>query len=414
MFKPTAHNRIQLHILKTYAASNLNRDDLGAPKEVIFGGSRRLRISSQSIKRAVRSSEVFENFRDYAAKTYNGAVMIRTTRVAETLRGMLAGTEQEVVDATVKRVMTLLGAKAQEKLEKENAVKAKAAKEEGKEVEKAAEKTQLVAFSQHELQQVADKVRNLKTAKEATDALKSVLNDKNRMYGDFSAEAQLFGRMVTAEEGFASIDSPLQVAHAMTTHETSIQRDYWTGVDDLNAADGTAGSGMIDVRRFGSGTFYLYSCLDLDLLLSNLRRAFTGVNEEDVRAIARDTACAWVYGLVMSNPTGYQNSFAAHDLPSTIGVEVGTSFPYTAAKAFEKPVEAMNSDGKLVGYEANSVARLLEWDEQRQKQYQGQVRPLRGIGLGAAGGHESVDEMVKSIGEQVDAIFAGLDMKKAA
>lgn len=38
---------IQLHLLTAYPASNLNRDDTGAPKTVVLGGATRLRISSQ-------------------------------------------------------------------------------------------------------------------------------------------------------------------------------------------------------------------------------------------------------------------------------------------------------------------------------------------------------------------------------
>ena len=51
---------IQLHLLTNYAPSNLNRDDLGRPKTAKMGGVDRLRISSQSLKRAWRTSEVFE------------------------------------------------------------------------------------------------------------------------------------------------------------------------------------------------------------------------------------------------------------------------------------------------------------------------------------------------------------------
>ena len=51
---------LQLHLLTAYPASNLNRDDTGRPKTVIFGGKSRLRVSSQSLKRAWRTSEVFE------------------------------------------------------------------------------------------------------------------------------------------------------------------------------------------------------------------------------------------------------------------------------------------------------------------------------------------------------------------
>src|SRR5277367_543958 len=51
---------LQLHLLTTYPPSNPNRDDLGRPKTAIIGGSTRQRISSQAIKRALRTSDAFE------------------------------------------------------------------------------------------------------------------------------------------------------------------------------------------------------------------------------------------------------------------------------------------------------------------------------------------------------------------
>ncbi len=53
-------NFIQLHVLTNYGPSNLNRDDLGRPKTAVVGGVQRLRISSQSLKRAWRTSDIFE------------------------------------------------------------------------------------------------------------------------------------------------------------------------------------------------------------------------------------------------------------------------------------------------------------------------------------------------------------------
>ncbi len=55
---------IQLHLLTSYPPSNLNRDDLGRPKTAVMGGQSRLRISSQSLKRAWRTSDVFETALD--------------------------------------------------------------------------------------------------------------------------------------------------------------------------------------------------------------------------------------------------------------------------------------------------------------------------------------------------------------
>ena len=43
---------IQLHLLTAYAPANLNRDDSGRPKTAFMGGVERLRVSSQSLKRA--------------------------------------------------------------------------------------------------------------------------------------------------------------------------------------------------------------------------------------------------------------------------------------------------------------------------------------------------------------------------
>ncbi|RMG98525.1 MAG: type I-E CRISPR-associated protein Cas7/Cse4/CasC, partial [Chloroflexi bacterium] len=50
---------IELHLIQSFAPSNLNRDDTGSPKDAIFGGARRARISSQAFKAAIRREPVF-------------------------------------------------------------------------------------------------------------------------------------------------------------------------------------------------------------------------------------------------------------------------------------------------------------------------------------------------------------------
>src|SRR5690606_40736279 len=45
---------IEFHLIQNFAPSNLNRDDTGSPKDAIFGGQRRARVSSQCFKRAIR------------------------------------------------------------------------------------------------------------------------------------------------------------------------------------------------------------------------------------------------------------------------------------------------------------------------------------------------------------------------
>ena len=69
---------IDIHILQTLPPSNPNRDDTGAPKSGTFGGVRRMRISSQAIKRANR-----KDFEKTLPKTELG---IRTKRIVQVLR----------------------------------------------------------------------------------------------------------------------------------------------------------------------------------------------------------------------------------------------------------------------------------------------------------------------------------------
>jgi len=67
---------IQTHLLTVYPPANLNRDDLGRPKTALFGGCTRLRVSSQSLKRAVRTSDIFRD-------SLEGRLGDRTKRIGE-------------------------------------------------------------------------------------------------------------------------------------------------------------------------------------------------------------------------------------------------------------------------------------------------------------------------------------------
>src|SRR5438046_1668502 len=91
---------IEMHALRSFPPSNLNRDDLGSPKTAVFGGVRRLRISSQCLKRTWRMSE---HFRGQFAEDQLG---VRTDRLPEeVLRALGDGLE----DATREGLLVLLG-----------------------------------------------------------------------------------------------------------------------------------------------------------------------------------------------------------------------------------------------------------------------------------------------------------------
>ena len=68
---------LDVHVLQTVPPSNLNRDDAGSPKQAIYGGARRARVSSQAWKRATRTA-----FADRVPKT---DLATRTKQIASLL-----------------------------------------------------------------------------------------------------------------------------------------------------------------------------------------------------------------------------------------------------------------------------------------------------------------------------------------
>jgi len=54
-----AKNFINFHVLISHSPSCLNRDDMNMQKTAVFGGVNRVRVSSQSLKRALRTSAYY-------------------------------------------------------------------------------------------------------------------------------------------------------------------------------------------------------------------------------------------------------------------------------------------------------------------------------------------------------------------
>jgi len=68
-------NFINFHILISHSPSCLNRDDMNMQKSAIFGGKRRVRISSQSLKRTMRTCDYY--------RQHLGEPSVRTNHLAD-------------------------------------------------------------------------------------------------------------------------------------------------------------------------------------------------------------------------------------------------------------------------------------------------------------------------------------------
>jgi CRISPR system Cascade subunit CasC len=297
---------VQLHLLTSYPPSNLNRDDLGRPKTAVLGGAKRLRVSSQSLKRAWRTSDLFQ-------QALAGHLGTRTKGMGtEVLRALRAGgVPERAAHATAERIAGVFG--------KPKAVR----KGEGGTVGKV-EIEQLAHFSPEERAAIDALVAVLVAEQREPTAEELQLLRREHSGVDIA----LFGRMLADSPDY-NVEAAAQVAHAITVHATDIEDDYFSAVDDLNTGGSDRGAGHIGEAEFAAGLFYLYLCVDRDLLVENLN----GDEELAARALRSLTEAA-----AKIPPGGKQASFASRAYASYALAEKGRQQPRSLAVAFLRPV----------------------------------------------------------------------------
>jgi CRISPR system Cascade subunit CasC len=315
---------VQFHLLVPYPPSNPNRDDQGRPKQAMVGGHPRLRLSSQSIKRAVRETAYF--LHDLAG--HRGT---RTKRIAEEVERHLLG---RGVAAESARSVAAGVAALFSKLE--------TAKEGRPPL------TTTLAFVSPEEWRLAHDLAERLAAGETIDerTLKKAVLRK----ADGAVDIAMFGRMLADDPDF-NREAAVQVAHAITTHRALAEDDWYSAVDDLKTREEDAGAGHIGEAGFGSGVYYLYACANVDLLVENLG------GDED---LARRGMDALARALATATPRGKQNSFANHPLARYIRAERGSRQPRDLSGAFFHPVNLRLGELRSNDLMRASVAALEE------------------------------------------------------
>ena len=146
--------------------------------------------------------------------------------------------------------------------------------------------------------------------------------------GGKAVDLALFGRML-ADMPEKNQNAACQVAHALSTHSVEREFDYYTAVDDLKPEDST-GADMMGTVEFNSACFYRYAVVDWEKLVENL---------QDDEQLAKKGLRAFLEGFVVAEPTGKQNTFAAHNPPEFVAVSVReNAAPRNLANAFETAV----------------------------------------------------------------------------
>ncbi|WP_323034448.1 type I-E CRISPR-associated protein Cas7/Cse4/CasC [Pararhodobacter sp.] len=297
---------VQFHLLTAYPPSNPNRDDQGRPKQASLGGAPRLRLSSQSIKRALRESAPFQ-------AGLAGHLGTRTKKLGVELETELIG---QGVEPTKAREVAVAVAAVFSKLEtpKKGAAQLPVT-------------TTLAFVSPEEWGMARDLARKILAGEDLPkdkDLKKLVLRR-----ADGAVDVAMFGRMLADDPEF-NRDAAVQVAHAITTHRALAEDDWFSAVDDLNRREDGPGAGHLGETAFGSGVYYLYACVNVDLLVENLGGD---------RVLAARGLEALARALATATPRGKQNSHAHHPRAAYVRAERGSQQPRDLSGAFFAPIK---------------------------------------------------------------------------
>ena len=182
---------VQLHVLTNYPPSNLNRDDTGRPKTALVGDATRLRISSQSQKRAWRTSDIFTT-------ALAGHVGTRTKRMGREVFDALkkAGSAEKAAREWARSIAGQFGKIKSDK---------KTENDEDLEIE------QLAHFGTEEQAAIESLVQACAARNSApTDEELKLLRKPQQ-----AADIAMFGRML-ADNPLFNVEAAVQVSHAIT------------------------------------------------------------------------------------------------------------------------------------------------------------------------------------------------------
>ena len=336
-------NFINFHVLISHSPSCLNRDDMNMQKTAIFGGHRRVRISSQSLKRAMRKSDYY--------KENLGQPSTRTRELGRLQEKLIAevGEGERFPEAVVIQALEWISGK-------EGLAEASV-----KGIAVAPWVVEEVAWFCEQIQQAgegADKKKLQKKIEKDAAPLRAALAS--------AVDIALSGRMATSGL-MTNMDGALAVAHAITTHPVDSDIDWFTAVDDLveeekherkvgetEEGEGEQGAGHLNTQEFSAGVFYRYASLNIRQLQENLG----GASRDKALEIARHV----LHMLATVVPTAKNQSTAPFNLADFVMVSFSDQ-PVSLANAFEKPVSEKD------GFLAPSIETLKDYWRKIHKGY---------------------------------------------
>lgn len=333
--------RIEYHILQSFPASCLNRDDVGAPKSALVGGTSRARVSSQCWKRQVRLT----------LKALGVTLGVRTKKVApliaEACRGL--GAPEEAAQACAAALAA------------------------------AFSDDTLLFISRHEAQALAEYARQIEfdagkiNSKELAKLLKKVVNPALD-----ALDIALFGRMV-AKATELNVEAAASFSHAISTHRVSNEVEFFTAMDDAHPDAISAHMGSLE---FNAATYYRYISLDLGQLAQTL-------SPEDLP----DAVAAFTQALFLAVPSARQATMSGASPWDFARVLV------RRGQRLQMPCETAVKarDG---GYLAPSIEALTTWLDKQEALHGSLFGKVAAYEYGKRADF-SIDDLVNALKQQV-------------
>jgi CRISPR system Cascade subunit CasC len=263
---PLKSVHIEFHILQSFPVTCLNRDDVGAPKTAMVGGSTRARVSSQCWKRQVRL-EMHELGVSYGSRTKLIAKLIADACMTK------GATDEQAKACGDKFEQVFIKKKEEKKPKKGKAIQENEAVE--IEIDSSHDKSDTLLFlSPNEVNIIAEafSAKNFNpneviTQKDTKKQAKEVASLIGNIAQAIDAlDIALFGRMV-AQAAELNVEAVASFSHAISTHKVSNEVEFFTALDDLQTDPGAAHMGSLE---FNSATYYRYISLDLGQLHQTL------------------------------------------------------------------------------------------------------------------------------------------------
>jgi CRISPR system Cascade subunit CasC len=138
---------------------------------------------------------------------------------------------------------------------------------------------------------------------------------------------------MTATLPSLTLEGAAMFSHALSTHRSENDLDFYSAVDDRKPSDSDAGAGMIGTLEFSSAVYYRYAAINLDLLADKDHLA--KLSPEDRRKVVD----CFIRATLEAVPGARKNSMNAHTRPGyVLGTFKAAGQPLQLINAFENPV----------------------------------------------------------------------------